>query len=128
MPKLREYLEDDGSSPYARWFDSLEPVAAAKVTTAKTKLELGHFGKLEPVGEGVFEYKIDYGPGYRLYLAHDGAKYILLLGGGDKRQQSSEIKSAKERWAKYKLRMARSMKKREEKQKAEGRPAEKRRK
>lgn len=128
MAKLREYLEDDDSSPYARWFDSLEPVAAAKVTVAKTKLELGHYGNLEPVGEGVFEYKIDHGPGYRIYLAHDGTKYILFLGGGDKRLQSSDIKTAKERWAKYKLRLAQAAKKREEKEKADARTTAKKRK
>jgi len=106
MPEIKEYLYEDGTSPLRTWFDGLEARAAAKVAVAQTKLELGQFGNLKPVGEGVFEYRIDYGPGYRIYLAHDGVQYIILLGGGDKTTQDADIKTAKALWAAYKRRKA----------------------
>jgi len=106
MPEIKEYLYEDGTSPLRTWFDGLEARAAAKVAVAQTKLELGQFDNLKPVGEGVFEYRIDYGPGYRIYLAHDGVQYIILLGGGDKTTQDADIKTAKALWAAYKRRKA----------------------
>jgi putative addiction module killer protein len=77
------------------WFDTLEPRAAAKVATAYAKIERGDVGKLEPVGAGVLEFKISYGPGYRVYLAYDGTKLVILLGGGDKTSQDGDIKDAR---------------------------------
>ncbi|WP_377806377.1 type II toxin-antitoxin system RelE/ParE family toxin [Azospirillum sp. A29] len=88
------------------WFDALEPRAAAKVATAYAKIERGEVGKLEPVGAGVLEFKISYGPGYRIYLAYDGSKLVILLGGGDKTSQDGDIKDAKRLWAEYKRRKA----------------------
>jgi putative addiction module killer protein len=88
----------------------LEAVAAAKVSVAQTKLGLGQFGNLKPVGEGVFEYRIDYGPGYRVFVAHDGDQYVVLLGGGDKTTQDADIQRAKELWAEYKHRKTQGQK------------------
>jgi putative addiction module killer protein len=88
----------------------LETRAAAKVAVAQTKLSLGQFGNLKAVGEGIFEYRIDYGPGYRIYLAHDGLQYVILLGGGDKTTQDRDIAEAKELWTEYKRRKAQAMK------------------
>lgn len=106
MPKISEYLYEDGQSPFALWFNALEARAAAKVATAQVKLERGETGKLEPVGEGVLEYKISYGPGYRIYLAYDGPTLIILFGGGDKSTQSRDISDAKRLWTEYKRRKA----------------------
>lgn len=106
MPEIREYLYEDGRSPFAIWFDVLESRAAAKVATACAKIERGEVGKLEPVGEGVLEFKISYGPGYRIYLAYDGPKLVILLGGGDKTSQDGDIRDAKRLWAEYKRRKA----------------------
>lgn len=110
MPEIQEYLYADGTSPFRTWFDALEPRAAAKVTVAQTKLGLGQFGNLKACGEGVFEYRIDYGPGYRIYLAHDGIRYVVLLGGGDKTSQAADIKAAKSLWREFKRRRAESAK------------------
>jgi len=63
-----EYLDRAGSSPFAVWFRDLDAVAAAKVTTAMSRLELGNFSNAKGVGAGVFEYRIDFGPGYRVYF------------------------------------------------------------
>ena len=65
---VEEYLREDGSNPYKRWFDGLDARAAAKVTTAKLRLELGNTSRIKWYG-GMGEYVIDWGPGYRIYLA-----------------------------------------------------------
>jgi putative addiction module killer protein len=63
MIDIREYLDRQGNSPYAAWFDRLSPQAAAKVATGLTRLAGGNFSNVKGVGAGVFEYKIDFGPG-----------------------------------------------------------------
>lgn len=60
------------------------------------RLSLGNFGVVEPVGEGVSELKIDFGPGYRVYFFQHGGHYLLLLAGGDKSTQARDIKKAKQ--------------------------------
>ena len=101
---VREYLDRDGRSPYASWFDELNAEAAAKVATAATRLSRGHFSNVEGVGAGVFEYKIDFGPGYRIYFGKDGTTLVILLGGGTKKRQQQNIDTAHDRWADYKRR------------------------
>ncbi|UZO77193.1 MULTISPECIES: type II toxin-antitoxin system RelE/ParE family toxin [Microcystis] len=81
--KVQEYLKEDGSSPYQEWFNSLDVQAAAKVTVAKSRLELGNTSNVKWF-DGIGEYKIDWGPGYRIYLAQDGKQLIVLFGGGTK--------------------------------------------
>lgn len=101
-----EYLDRAGSSSFAEWFGSLDAAAAAKVTTAIRRLELGNFSNVKGVGAGVFEYRIGFGPGYRVYFGKDGEALIILLGGGTKKRQDRAIASAHERWADYKKRKA----------------------
>ncbi len=91
MPELREYLDADGRSVFGRWFADLDAAAAARVATALTRLERGNFSNVEPVGEGVTEYKIDFGPGYRIYFGQDGGDLVILLAGGTKKRQSRDI-------------------------------------
>jgi len=101
--KVEEYLKEDGSSPYQEWFDKLDAQAAAKVTVAKFRLELGNTSNVKWF-EGIGEYKIDWGPGYRIYLAQDGKQLIVLFGGGTKKNQQSDINRAKEFYQEYKKR------------------------
>lgn len=82
--KLEEYILEDGVSPYKAWFDGLDAQAAAKVTVAKMRLELGNTSNVNWF-RGIGEYKIDWGPGYRIYLAKDGEALIILFGGGTKK-------------------------------------------
>lgn len=104
MPILvEEYLCEDGSSPYKRWFDSLDTQAATKITTAKLRLELGNISSVKWF-DGMGEYVIDWGPGYRIYLARDGDTLIVLFGGGTKRGQQRDIDQAKVLIAEYKAR------------------------
>jgi putative addiction module killer protein len=100
---VQEYIREDGSSPYKKWFDSLDATAAAKVTVAKYRMELGNTSNIKWFG-GIGEYKIDWGPGYRIYLAQDGEQLIILFGGGTKKTQESDMRSAKELHEEYKHR------------------------
>ena len=76
MIEVREYQHIDGRSPFAQWFDGLNAQAAAKVTIAITRIGQGHTANLKGIGGGVVEYKIDFGPGYRVYFGKDGDRDI----------------------------------------------------
>ena len=113
MLSVVEYVREDGSNPYRVWFDRLHAQAAAKVATAVTRLELGNTSRVKWIGT-IGEYRIDWGPGYRIYLAKDGEALIILLGGGTKQRQQADIDRAKALWAEYKARktaMVRRLKK-----------------
>jgi putative addiction module killer protein len=105
--KVVEYLEQDGSSPFAKWFAQLDPIAAAKVATALYRLEQGHTSQMKSIGKGIAEYRIDFGPGYRIYFGQDGEALVILLGGGTKRRQSADIRDVQARWQQYKSRKKR---------------------
>ena len=100
-----EYVRADGSNPYRSWFDSLHAQAAAKVAAATIRLELGNISRVKWIGT-IGEYRIDWGPSYRIYLAKDGNALIILLGGGTKQRQQADIDRAKLLWAEYKARKA----------------------
>lgn len=99
---VREYLDASGRSPYARWFNRLNAVAAAKVATALYRLSQGNFSNVKGVGAGVFEITIDFGPGYRVYFGKDGETVVILLGGSAKKDQPRAISEAVRAWAAYK--------------------------
>ena len=101
--RLEEYIRDDGANPYQEWFNGLDAQAAAKVTTAKARLELGNTSNIEWF-RGIGEYKIDWGPGYRIYLAKDGEALIILFGGGTKKGQQKAIDRALALHNEYKAR------------------------
>ena len=104
MIDVREYLDPEGRSPYGDWFDRLNAPAAAKVATALTRLTAGNFSNVKGVGSGLFEYKIDFGPGYRVYFGKDGERLVILVGGGTKKRQQHDIGVALARWQDYKRR------------------------
>jgi putative addiction module killer protein len=99
-----EYVGADDSNPFKSWFDELEALAAAKVATAILRLELGNTSNVKWIGKGLGEYKIDWGPGYRLYLAQDGDALIILFTGGTKKRQQADIDRARLLLAEYKAR------------------------
>lgn len=107
MMAIREYVDPEGRSPYARWFDRLDARAAAKTTTALVRLEQGNLPGVKSVGAGVFEYRIAFGPGYRIYFGWDGDALVILLGGGTKQRQQQDIETARVRWRDYKRRKRR---------------------
>ena len=87
---------------FVQWLDGLRDVRArARVQVRVERLAAGNAGDVEPVGEGVSELRIDYGPGYRVYFKKHGSEVVILLAGGNKRTQSADIKTA--------LRLARNL-------------------
>lgn len=103
--ELLHYQMVDGRIPYQQWLDSVtDAVAFAAVLSRTDRLRRGLFGDCEPVGEGVWELRIDTGPGYRVYYARSGKRILLLLCGGDKRKQATDIRRAKEYWSDYEKR------------------------
>jgi putative addiction module killer protein len=107
--RVLEYVREDGSIPFKEWFNRLDAAAAAKVAAAEARLSQGNTSNVKWFS-GLGEYVIDWGPGYRIYLARDGEKLIILFGGGTKRRQQREIEMAKELLAEYKARKATSKK------------------
>jgi len=104
MIEIREFVDARGRSPYARWFDRLDNRAAAKVATALVRMAQGNLANVKGIGLGVFENRIDFGPGYRVYFGKDGDTLVILLGGGTKKRQQSDIEAAQDLWRDYKRR------------------------
>ena len=86
---VQEYIREDGSNPYQVWFDGLNAMAAVKVAVARSRLEVGNTSNVKWF-DGIGEYRIDWGPGYRIYLVQDGQELIMLLGVG-RRSGSRQI-------------------------------------
>ena len=101
------YINTTGRSTFTRWFEELNSEAAAKVSAALYRMGQGNFSNAEGVGSGVFEYRIDFGPGYRIYFGKDGETLVVLLGGSTKKRQQRAIEAARESWKEYKYRKAR---------------------
>lgn len=101
MLEIRYYESAGGHSPFAEWFAELDPIARAKVATAMARMEQGNLSRVKSVGEGVLEYEIDFGPGYRVYFGRDGEQLVILLTGGTKKRQQRDIKDATTYWRDY---------------------------
>jgi len=104
MVEVREYLDRRGHSPFAAWSDRLNREAAAKVAAALARIQQGNLSNAKGVGAGVYEYRIDFGPGYRIYFGKDGERLVILLGGGTKKRQEEDIGVTLTRWQDYKRR------------------------
>ena len=104
MIELVVYVTEEGKAPFDDWFDKLDTIAALKVRTALARVETGNLGDVKPVGQGVSERRISFGPGYRVYFGKDGDKLVILLCGGTKKRQSKDIEQAKVFWDDYKNR------------------------
>lgn len=101
---IREYVDAEGRIPFRKWFDDLNVTAAAKVTAGLSRIERGNLSNVKSVGNGVMEYRIDFGPGYRIYFGKDGEQWVILLAGGTKKRQQLDIEAAVTRWKDYKRR------------------------
>ena len=104
MARITQYETADGKVPFAKWFSSLGAKAAAKVRAATAQMEVGNFGDHRSIGGGVWERRIHFEKGYRMYFAKDGVDLVLLLCGGTKSRQQSDIAEAKRYWKDYKER------------------------
>jgi len=100
---IQEYIAKDEKNHFREWFDNLKDIKAqVKIDIRIGRLRLGNFGDAKGVGHGVYELKIHFGPGYRVYYGLEGSKIVLLLCGGDKSSQKKDIKKAVAHWKEYK--------------------------
>jgi putative addiction module killer protein len=104
MIELKYYVDTLGRSPFADWFDGLDKIAGREVAISLNRMERGNLSNVKAVGEGVFERKIHFGPGYRVYFGRDGDQIVILLAGGTKKRQQRDIEGAKKKWQDYKKR------------------------
>ena len=105
--ELRYYQTSSGEQPFVEWLKGLDDrQARTRIEARLARVVIGNLGDVEPVGEGVMELRIDWGPGYRVYFARVGQVIVLLLCGGDKRTQQRDINRAKEHFEDYKARAA----------------------
>jgi len=82
MIELLEYLNAAGVSPFAKWREKLDTTTRARITGAVLRMEAGNFSAAKGAGAGIFELRLDFGPGYRVYFGKDGEQLVILLGGG----------------------------------------------
>ena len=103
QPKeILQYQTEKGKCPFRIWFLSLKDIVTrASIRARLDRLSLGNFGDCKPVGEGVLELRLHLGPGYRIYFGMDRNEIIVLLSGGDKSRQQSDIDRAKVYWKDY---------------------------
>ena len=103
--ELREYLTETGRNPFREWLHSLRDLQArARIRVRLNRVRLGNLGDYKPVGDGVMELRLDFGPGYRIYFGQAGEVLVILLCGGDKRTQTRDIMTAKQYWQSYQRR------------------------
>jgi len=101
---VREYVDTTGRSPFTKWLRALNVQAAAKVATALERIAAGNLSNVKTVGGGVLEYRVEFGPGYRIYFGRDGERLVILLAGGTKKRQQQDIRQAKVNWEDYRSR------------------------
>lgn len=98
---VREYVADDGAIPFRQWLAGLDVATRARIQARVTRFETGNLGDHKSVGAGVWEARVMFGPGYRLYFGREGRNLILLLLGGDKSSQAADIGNAHAFWKAY---------------------------
>lgn len=101
---LITYSTLNNKEPLTEWLIALDATSKAVVIKRVERLEKGNFGDCEPVGDGVFELRIHYGPGFRVYFGKQGQTAVILLMGGDKGTQNRDIEKSKQYWLDYKER------------------------
>ena len=103
--EIELYVTESGKVPFTDWLNGLKDITArAKVRVCLDRVKMENFGNFKPLGQGLAELKIHYGPGFRVYYGQSGKKIILLLTGGDKSSQQKDIKKAREYWEDYRRR------------------------
>ena len=102
MKKVEVLLLSSGVTPYFEWHRGLEKRLQSKISAYVDRVALGGAkNNIRPLGDGVCEIKVDFGPGYRIYFAEIGRELILILLGGDKSTQAQDIAKAKDYWRIY---------------------------
>ena len=103
--EIRQYQTAEGRTPFAEWLAALRDRRANQAIAARIlRMQAGNRGDWKAIGAGIFELRIDTGPGYRVYCGQDGATLVLLLCAGDKRTQTKDIEHARDYWKDYQAR------------------------
>jgi putative addiction module killer protein len=101
--EIETYRTQNGREPFTEWFNAIRDTRAqSRIQGRLDRLEAGNFGDCQSVGSGVFELRLNFGPGYRLYFGEMDRTIVLLLCGGDKSTQTRDIQRAKIYWSEYK--------------------------
>ena len=100
--EIRKFQTKQGDIPFDNWIYGLNLQAQVRIGLRLDRIERGNFGDRKSVGKGVWELRIDYGPGYRVYYGRDGQEIVILLGGGTKKRQNADIEQAQNKWKQYK--------------------------
>lgn len=103
MPEVKEYIDKHGRNHYRQFFDALVAVPAAKVAAVVARLAAGHTGGLKSLGNGLAEWRLDWGPGIRIYVHQDGHRLVILLAGSHKGDQREAIAQARRLVDEYKV-------------------------
>jgi len=104
--EIRFYQKPNGKEPFSEWFKSIKDIKIrAHLKNRFERVCVGNTGDCKAVGDGIFEIRIHYGPGYRVYFAEKGGYFILFLIGGTKNSQKKDIEKAKAYWADFQERM-----------------------
>ena len=102
LKSLRIYHAPDGRAPFQEWFESLRDEKGKGIINARLgRVRTGNLGDCKSVGQGVLELRVNFGPGYRIYLGQDGQTVVILLCGGNKKSQRKDIQNACAYWADY---------------------------
>jgi len=100
--RLEYFQQENGSVPFRDWLNALrDQNGVERIRARLARVRAGNFGKIRSLGHGVYEIKVDHGPGYRLYYAMTGVTIVLLLSGGDKSTQKRDIDTAAQYWRDY---------------------------
>lgn len=99
------YADEDGKEPFQVWIDNLrDKQGRRRIINRLFRVQQGNYGDVEPIGEGLSELRLFFGPGYRVYFGEDAGNIVVILCGGDKASQSRDIETAKDYWKEYKSR------------------------
>ena len=98
---VREYLSADGRSLFREWLNDIDIAARARIQARVLRFEMGNLGDHKSIGGGLWEARVMFGPGYRIYYGKEGLSIILLLFGGDKSSQTADIRKARRLFKKY---------------------------
>ncbi|MBE9075786.1 type II toxin-antitoxin system RelE/ParE family toxin [Romeria aff. gracilis LEGE 07310] len=96
--EIQKYVTESDVCPFDRWFETLDKQTQARIDVRFDRLRLGNFGDHKSVGEGVYELRFSFGPGFRVYYGFAGRRLVLLLAGGSKKDQSRDIKASQKFW------------------------------
>jgi putative addiction module killer protein len=99
---VKYYRDKNNDEPFISWLARIkDKITKVRIQQRLRRIELGNFGDHKSVGEGVWELRLSFGPGYRIYYGLQNDKVVILLCGGDKKTQKSDVKRAQEHWKEY---------------------------